>query len=73
MDEIGYAPFDATSAQIMFQVVSKRHEEGSLIITNKSDSEWGDMLGSSILATAILDRLLHQFCLFTTSGATPTV
>lgn len=69
MDEIGYAPFDATSAQILFQVVSKRYEEGSLIITsNKSYSEWGDMLGSTVLATAILDRLLHHSSVFNIRG-----
>jgi DNA replication protein DnaC len=69
MDEIGYAPFDTTSAQIFFQVVSKRYEEGSLIITsNKSYSEWGDMLGSSVLATAILDRLLHHSSVFNIRG-----
>lgn len=69
MDEIGYAPFDAASAQILFQVVSKRYEEGSIIITsNKSYSEWGDMLGSSVLATAILDRLLHHSSVFNIRG-----
>lgn len=69
IDEIGYAPFDPTSAQILFQIVSKRYEEGSLIITsNKSYSEWGDMLGSPVLATAILDRLLHHSSVFNIRG-----
>nr|WP_099354675.1 ATP-binding protein [Fredinandcohnia onubensis] len=69
IDEIGYAPFDSISAQIFFQVVSKRYEEGSLIITsNKSYSEWGDMLESSVLATAILDRLLHHSSVFNIRG-----
>lgn len=69
VDELGYAPFDSVSAQILFQVVSKRYERGSIILTsNKSYSEWGDMLGSSVLATAILDRLLHHSSVFNMRG-----
>ncbi|MUG73986.1 AAA family ATPase [Paenibacillus sp. JMULE4] len=69
LDEVGYAPFDATSAQILFQVISKRYERGSIIITsNKSYSEWGEMLGSPVLATAILDRLLHHSSVFNMRG-----
>lgn len=69
VDEVGYAPFDAVSAQILFQIVSKRYERGSMIITsNKSYSEWGEMLGSPVLATAILDRLLHHSSVFNMRG-----
>lgn len=47
---------------MFFQLISRRYERGSTIITsNKSFNEWGAVLGDDILATAILDRLLHHF------------
>jgi DNA replication protein DnaC len=46
---------------MVFQLVSRRYERGSVIITsNKSFTEWGSVLGDDVLATAILDRLLHH-------------
>ena len=46
---------------MVFQLVSRRYERGSMIITsNKSFAEWGQVLGDDVLATAILDRLLHH-------------
>lgn len=45
----------------MFQIISKRYEKGSIILTsNKTFSEWGQVFGDEVLATAILDRLLHH-------------
>ena len=53
MDELG--------ATIFFQLVSARYERGSIILTsNKSYGEWGSIFGDPIIATAILDRLLHH-------------
>ena len=47
--------------QQVFQLVSRRYERGSIILTsNKSFAEWGSVLGDDVLATAILDRLLHH-------------
>jgi DNA replication protein DnaC len=47
--------------QAYFQIVSERYETGSIILTsNKSYGTWGDIFGDSVLATAILDRLLHH-------------
>lgn len=61
IDEIGYAPLDRMAANLFFQVVSSRYERGSILLTsNKSFGEWGELLGDSVLATAILDRLLHH-------------
>jgi len=61
VDEVGYLPLDRTEANMLFQLVSRRYERGSMIITsNKSFSEWGSVLGDDVLATAILDRLLHH-------------
>ncbi|MEU5547523.1 ATP-binding protein, partial [Streptomyces sioyaensis] len=48
-------------ANLVFQVISKRYETGSILLTsNKTFSEWGQVFGDDVLATAILDRLLHH-------------
>jgi DNA replication protein DnaC len=61
IDEMGYLPLDAVGATIFFQLVSARYERGSVILTsNKSYGEWGSIFGDPIIATAILDRLLHH-------------
>jgi DNA replication protein DnaC len=61
IDEMGYLPLDEMGATIFFQLVSARYEGGSIIVTsNKSYREWGSIFGDSIIATAILDRLLHH-------------
>ena len=54
-------PLDDPDATIFFQLVSARYERGSIILTsNKSYGEWGSIFGDPIIATAILDRLLHH-------------
>src|ERR1700748_3893580 len=59
--EMGYLPLDELGATIFFQLVSARYERGSIILTsNKSYGEWGSIFGDPIIATAILDRLLHH-------------
>jgi DNA replication protein DnaC len=61
VDEVGYLPLDRDEANMVFQLISRRYERGSMIITsNKSFAEWGNVLGDDVLATAILDRLLHH-------------
>ena len=61
IDEVGYQPLERTEANLVFQVISKRYEKGSIILTsNKTFSEWGQIFGDEVLATAILDRLLHH-------------
>ena len=61
IDEMGYLPLDPVGATIFFQLVSARYERGSIILTsNKSYGEWGTIFGDPIIATAILDRLLHH-------------
>ncbi len=61
IDEMGYLPLDALGATIFFQLVSARYERGSIVLTsNKSYGEWGSIFGDPIIATAILDRLLHH-------------
>lgn len=61
IDEMGYLPLDELGATIFFQLVSARYERGSIILTsNKSYGDWGSIFGDTIIATAILDRLLHH-------------
>ncbi|MFC9751393.1 IS21-like element helper ATPase IstB [Streptomyces niveus] len=61
VDEVGYQPLERAEANLVFQVISKRYEKGSIILTsNKTFSEWGQVFGDEVLATAILDRLLHH-------------
>ena len=61
IDEMGYLPLDELGATIFFQLVSARYERGSIILTsNKSYGDWGSIFGDPIIATAILDRLLHH-------------
>lgn len=61
IDEVGYLPFDSLGATMLFQLVSARYERGSIILTsNKSFTQWGEVFTDPIIATAILDRLLHH-------------
>ena len=61
VDEVGYLPLVAAEANMVFQLVSRRYERGSIIVTsNKSFGEWGQVFGDDVLASAILDRLLHH-------------
>ena len=61
VDEVGYLPLNRADANMVFQLVSRRYEKGSIVVTsNKSFSEWGQVFGDDVLASAILDRLLHH-------------
>jgi DNA replication protein DnaC len=61
IDELGYLPFERRSAHLFFQLVNRRYERGSLLVTtNQRVSDWGIVFGDEVLATAILDRLLHH-------------
>lgn len=62
IDEVGYLPLNQEEASLFFQIISKRYEAGSTILTsNKSFADWGEiMAGDTTIASAILDRLLHH-------------
>jgi DNA replication protein DnaC len=69
IDELGYLPFETNAAHLFFQLVSRRYERGSLLITsNRSVGEWGTIFGDPVVATAILDRLLHHSHVVTIRG-----
>jgi DNA replication protein DnaC len=61
IDEIGYLPIERLGANLFFQLISRRYERGPMILTsNQSFAAWGDVFGDRVIATAILDRLLHH-------------
>lgn len=61
VDEIGYLPLSRDEASLFFRLVVRRYERASLIVTsNKSFVDWGEVFNDHVLATAILDRLLHH-------------
>jgi DNA replication protein DnaC len=61
LDELGYLPLTQQEASLFFRLVVRRYERGSLIVTsNKSFLDWGEIFNDQVLATAILDRLLHH-------------
>lgn len=61
LDEIGYLPMTREEASLFFRLVNRRYERASTILTsNKSFTDWGEVFGDQVIATAILDRLLHH-------------
>ena len=61
VDEIGYLPISRTGAMLFFQLMSHRYERGSTVLTsNKSFEEWGEIFGDEVMAAALIDRLLHH-------------
>ncbi len=69
IDEIGYLPIDRQGANLFFQLISRRYERGPVILTSsQSFANWGDVFGDRVIATAILDRLLHHGITVTIRG-----
>ena len=69
IDEIGYMPIDQDSATLFFQLIARRYEKNSTIITtNTPFSKWGEIFGSPTLANAVLDRLLHHSTVISIKG-----
>lgn len=61
IDEIGYLPIERQGANLFFQLISRRYERGPMILTsNQSFGAWGEVFGDRVIATAILDRVLHH-------------
>jgi DNA replication protein DnaC len=61
VDEIGYLPVVPGGGNLFFQLVAARYERGAMILTsNRGFAEWGDVFGDPVVATALLDRLLHH-------------
>ena len=69
IDEIGYLPIDIEGANLLFQLINRRYEKNSIIITtNKPFSKWGELFGDATIANAILDRLLHHSHIINITG-----
>src|SRR3954447_6417500 len=69
VDELGYLPFEPDAAHLFFQLVSRRYERGAMLVTsNRAVGEWGTVFGDPVVATAILDRLLHHSHVVTIRG-----
>ena len=61
IDELGYLPFEKQTANLFFQLVTRRYERGSMLITsNQMVTQWGHVFGDEMIAAAVLDRLLHH-------------
>ncbi len=61
VDEIGYLPVSQTGAVLFFQLMSRRYEHASTVLTsNKSFEEWGEIIGDEVMAAALIDRILHH-------------
>jgi DNA replication protein DnaC len=69
IDEIGYTPIDRKEANLFFSLISELYEKQSILITsNKAFDSWAEMLGDTVMTTALLDRLLHHAQIFTLDG-----
>lgn len=69
IDELGFIPLDDEASKLLFQLISRRYEKVSTIITtNKQLSQWGEVFGDNVLANAILDRLLHHSHVISITG-----
>jgi DNA replication protein DnaC len=61
VDEIGYLPVTRNGAVLFFQLIGRRYEHASTVLTsNKSFEEWGEVLGDEVMAAALIDRVLHH-------------
>jgi DNA replication protein DnaC len=61
VDEIGYLPISHTGAVLFFQLMNRRYERASTVLTsNKSFEQWGEVLGDDVMAAALIDRVLHH-------------
>ena len=69
IDEIGYTPIGQREANLFFSLISDMYEQQSIIVTsNKTFSNWAEMMGDTIMTTALLDRLLHHARIFNLDG-----
>jgi DNA replication protein DnaC len=70
VDEIGYLPVISGGGNLFFQLVNARYEKGAMILTsNRGFAEWGEVFSDPVVATALLDRLLHHAVVVQIEGA----
>jgi DNA replication protein DnaC len=69
IDEVGYIPFDTDAANLFFQLVASRYEQGSILVTsNLPFGRWGEVFGDEVVAAAMIDRLVHHAEVLTLAG-----
>jgi len=69
VDEVGYLPLERQAANLLFALVSRRYERGSIIVTsNRGFEAWGEILGDAMVAAALIDRLIHHAHIVTLKG-----
>ena len=69
VDEIGYLPLERQAANLLFALVARRYERGSIIVTsNRGFEAWGEILGDAMVAAALIDRLIHHAHIITLKG-----
>lgn len=69
IDEVGYIPFDSAAANLFFQLVAHRYEQGSILVTsNMPFGRWGEIFADDIVAAAMIDRLVHHSDVLTLGG-----
>jgi DNA replication protein DnaC len=69
VDEIGYLPISRTGAMLFFQLMTRRYEHASTVLTsNKGFEEWGAVFGDEVMAAALIDRLVHHCHIVTIRG-----
>jgi DNA replication protein DnaC len=70
VDDVGLLPIDQAGAAVFFHVINTRYERGhpTLVTTNRGLPEWGDVFGDAVVASAILDRLMHNAVVFNIRG-----
>ena len=69
VDEVGYLPLERQAANLLFALISRRYERGSIIVTsNRSFEQWGEILGDAMVAAALIDRLVHHATMVALKG-----
>jgi DNA replication protein DnaC len=69
IDEVGYMPINKEQANLLFQLISMRYEKGSIILTsNYNFDEWNRVFDDTVVASAIIDRLIHHAHIFYING-----
>jgi DNA replication protein DnaC len=69
VEEIGYLRLERQAANLLFALVARRCERGSIIVTSDRGFEaWGEILGDAVVAAALIDRLIHHACVITLEG-----
>ena len=74
VDEVGYLPLERQAANLLFALVSRRYERGSIIVTsNRGFEQRGEILGDAMVAAALIDRLVHHATMITLKGNCPVI